>query len=143
MRLIDRILKETAEGTDGINYFNIAKEPYANAIESEFPRIWVYSTGPLDNVRPLGIVETEYNILLEVTDFIEHSATLEQISTKLDEVQRLWIKFINRLANRPELKEKIGKVAREEIVHHWSHNVVGYICAFKIVLLEIPEYQCD
>jgi len=142
MRVIDQMLRETAEGTDGINYFDHGPEPYAAATETQFPRIWVYGTGPEDFLAPNHSVKTQYNVLLEITELIQLSATTEEMEAAWERCQKLWIKFINRLSKHPLNQFPIEKVSRVEIVHKWSHNVVGYICTFTVKPLETPEYQC-
>jgi len=146
MRLIDTMLQETAEGTDGINYFALAPRPYANLEDGPgrpaFPRIWVYSTGPRDTIAMNHTVTTQYNVLMEISDLCPLSATPEQLQETWDRVQLLWIKFINRLSSHAANVMPIGKVTREEIAHRFDQNVCGYLCQFTITPLDTPVYQC-
>lgn len=136
------MLKETAEGTDGIKYFNSAPEPYANVVESEFPRIWVYDTRPTDEVAQNHGVKAGYNVLLEISDIVPFSENLDGILEKKDLVEKIWFKFINRLSKDSRNIEPIGKVQRIEILHRLDHNIVGYLCTFTVKPVQKIEYQC-
>jgi len=142
MRVIDQMLRETAEATDGINYYDHAPEPYANAIESQFPRIWVYDTGPQDELYANHSVRTKYNVLMEISDLVQLSDKTETIEETFERVQKLWVKFINRLSRHPSNQYPISKITRIEILHKFGHNVAGYLCTFTVQPLETPEYQC-
>lgn len=142
MRVIDQMLKETAEGTDGIKYFNVGPEPYANVTETEFPRIWVYDTRPTDEVDKNHGVTASYNVLLEISDIVQFSEKLEVILEKKHLVEKIWFKFINRLSKDARNRSAIEKVQRIEILHRLDHNIVGYLCTFTVKPVQKIEYQC-
>lgn len=142
MRVVDTMLKEVAEGTDGVNYFDHAPEPYANVDESQFPRIWVYDTRPLDEVWQNHSITTTYQILLEISDLVELDGETTDFVETLAKVEGLWFRFINRLSRDPRNRAPIGKVNRLEILHKFSHNVGGYICSFNLTVINQPDYQC-
>lgn len=143
MRLIDQMLRETAEGTDGIEFYGHSPEPYANAEESKFPRIFVYDTKPVDTLHMNHSIETDYNILMEISDtFSLTDDGEESFEDVLDRVQKLWVKFISRLSKHPSNKKPLGKINRVEIVHHLDHNVAGYLCTFTVTPYDTPDYQC-
>lgn len=143
MRVIDALLKDSATTTEGVNYFGHAPEPYANVDETEFPRVWVYDTRPLDEVYRNHTVETTYQVLLEISDLVQLDDKTDAFVENLDAMEALWYKFINKLSRDPRNRKPIGKVNRVEILHKFSHGIGGYLCTFNVTVVNFPEYQCD
>lgn len=136
------MLREVALATEGVKYYDHAPEPYANVDESQFPRIWVYDTRPVDDVWQNHSITTTYQVLLEVSDLVQLDGLTTDFEATLGKMEALWVRFINRLSRDPRNRAPIGKVNRIEILHQFSHNVGGYLCTFNVQVHNLPEYQC-
>lgn len=141
-RVIDQMFREVAEATPGINFFEHAPKPYANAEPGKFPRIWVYDTRPTDTVGVNGSITTEYSVLFEISDLVQlddKPASLEDVLARVDGLFRT---FINKLTKDTRLTKPIGKVERIEILHHLDHNVAGFLCTAFISVNEPFTIDC-
>lgn len=143
MRVIDQMLKEVAEGTDGINSFGHGPKSFANVEESKFPRIWVYDTFPTDSVYKNGHMDTKYQVIMEISTLIQFDETIENVFEKgLAVVDPIWKKFITRLNRDSRNMVPIGEVRRVELLHGMDENVAGYICTFTVKPTDNVIQQC-
>lgn len=142
-RVIDKLLREVATGTDGIQFFGHGPKAYASLEGSDYPRIWVYDTLPVDTVYKNGLIETKYQVVMEITTLSRLDSGAEHaLENCLAVVDPIWKKFIHRLSRDPRLMEPINTVRRLEIWNANADGVGGYVCSFTVKPKDTPELQC-
>jgi len=149
MRLIEEILKTTAEATEGVQYYGRGVKAYANIEGIKYPRIWVHKINPLDNVHQNNLIVSEYNIVGEVSapcDFTADLANGDDAVTlylnTLENLQAIFYKFVSSLNKHAKNKQPIGFVKRSEFLHEYDDNLCGYVFSFNMKINEVIAYQC-
>jgi len=149
MRTIEVILKETALDTNGVNHYGRGVKAYANIESADYPRIWIHSVNPIDEVHINGSVSVSYEVIGEVSSLIEYTtdlannddASVEYLSA-LHNLETIYLRFIGKLNRHPKNKRAIGRVTRREILHEYDDNVIGYVFTFQISVHEAIPYEC-
>jgi hypothetical protein len=149
MRLIESILKTTAEATTGVKQYGRGMRAYANIEASAYPRIWVHTVNPIDEVHKNHSVTMRYQIIGEIADLVEYTADLanneqsaEDYLGSLYNLEQIYLRFIGSLSRHPKNKMAIGQVTRKELLHEYDDNTIGYVFTFEYSINESIPYEC-
>jgi len=149
MRVIETILKQVAEATEGVTNYGRGAKAYSNIEGVSYPRIWVHRINPVDTIHQNGLIVTEYNIVGEVSgkvdftsDIANESGATELYLNTLENLQLIFYRFIGSLNKHPKNKAAIGIAKRNEFVHEYDDNLCGYVFSFTMKIDETIAYQC-
>lgn len=149
MRLIETILKTTAETTDGVKHYGRGMRSYANIESTAYPRIWIHTVNPIDEVHKNHSITMRYEIIGEITGLVSYTADIanhEQSSMEyldaLYTLERIYLRFIGNLNKHPKNKMAIGRVTRKELLHEYDDNTIGYVFTFEYSITESIPYEC-
>jgi len=149
MRLIEEILKTTAEATEAVEYYGRGAKSYANIEGIKYPRIWVHKINPMDMVHQNGLVTTEYNIVGEISglcdftsDIANEEGPVALYLNTLENLQAIFYRFIGKLNRHPKNLQSIGVIKRNEFLHEYDDNLCGYVFSFTMKINETISYQC-
>lgn len=149
MRIVETMLKEVAEATDGVQHYGRGAKAYANIESPAYPRIWIHLINPTDTIYQNGLVTATYEIVGEVsglcdftTDIANNEEATERYLTTLNELQLIFYRFITNLNKDSRNKQAIGAVRRKEILHAYDDNLCGYAFNFTLSVRETISYQC-
>jgi hypothetical protein len=149
MRIIETVLKQIAESTDGVEHYGRGAKAYSNIESIAYPRIWVHRINPVDTIHQNGLIVTEYNIVGEVSTKVDYASDIannigatEFYLNTLENLQLIFYRFIHSLNKHPKNKSAIGIVKRNEFVHEYDDNLCGYVFSFNMKIEETISYQC-
>lgn len=149
MRLIETMLKEVANATDGVLHYGRGAKAYANLQSGIYPRVWIHLVNPIDTIHQNNAVTTTYEVIGEVSGLCsftadianEEQATLDYLNT-LEYLQLIYYRFITNLNKDTRNRSAIGRVSRKELLHEYDDNLTGYVFTFTITINEPIAYQC-
>lgn len=149
MKLIEKVLKETALATTGVLHYGRGSKSFANIESKTYPRVWIHLVNPIDIVAQNNSVSSVYQVVGEITTKVDFTSDIanneieyEKYLDSLEDIEKIYIRFITNLNKRPENKTTIGQVKRDEILHEYDDNLIGYVFTFTMNIIEKREYQC-
>lgn len=149
MRLIEEILKTTAEATEGVEYYGRGAKAYANIETIKYPRIWVHKINPLDMVHQNSLIVSEYNVVGEVSalcdfnsDVANNDNAVQLYLNTLEDLQMIFYRFVGKLNRHPKNMQALGVIKRNEFLHEYDDNLCGYVFSFTMKINETISYQC-
>lgn len=145
-------IKTVALATAGVKSFGHGRRSYANLEQEneaiseygtgiEFPRIWLYPVEVTERLVISGALMPSYNLLLDIADRCPFDASTKQIDDVLRVLEPMAREFILRMFKVNGLMEKFD-VRRQEIIHVYDANLVGYAMQFNVKLQEQITYPC-
>jgi hypothetical protein len=144
MRVITSVFTDAVVKTTGILSFNKGTKDYANIKATAVPRLWLHKCNIVNNIKATNKIDQNgiYAVAFDLSTTASFTASLDEIESKFDLLEPLYVNFINHLINDPRVIDVPRLFERIELIHELDQNLVGWMVIGQIKVKQPVTLVC-